>query len=103
MEELVAVLAGNLEEHEALPRDNPLMKFAAVDDGSKLHGSPPELCLLFPVEQFVSERFQILIGLLQTSACVVNGPEYFEVVDSDSRFRCVRLEEFLDGQCFLGE
>jgi hypothetical protein len=64
MEELVAFLTGNLEEHEALPRDDQLMAFAAVDDGSKLHGSPPELCLPFPVGQFVSERFQILIGLV---------------------------------------
>jgi hypothetical protein len=63
MEELVAFLAGNLEEQEALPRDNLLVTFAAADDGSKLHGSSPELCF-FPVGQFVSERLQILIGLL---------------------------------------
>jgi len=64
MEKLVSFLAGNLEEHEALPRDNQLMTFAAVDDGRNLHGSPPQLCLLFPVGQFVSERFQSLIGPL---------------------------------------
>jgi len=56
MEELIGFLAGNLEadEAEALPRDNQLLASATVNDGSRLHGSPPDPCLLFFVGQFVS-------------------------------------------------
>ena len=56
MKEQIAILVGNLEAHEApaLPRDNGLLAFAALDSGFKLHGSPHELCLLFLVGRFVS-------------------------------------------------
>jgi hypothetical protein len=56
MKELIAFLAGNLEAYEApgLSRDNWLLAFAAVDNGSKFHESLPELCLRFPVGQFIS-------------------------------------------------
>jgi len=55
MEELIFVLAWNLEAHEppALSRSNWLLAFAAIDDGSKFHKSLPERCLLFPVGQFI--------------------------------------------------
>ncbi len=66
MEELVAFHAGNLETHEAesLSWDNWLLALAAVKDGSKFHGSLRELCLLSLVGQFISQRFQVLIGPL---------------------------------------
>ena len=56
MEELVGFLAGDLEtyETEALPGNDWLLALAAMEDGSKLHGLPPERCLLFPVGQFFS-------------------------------------------------
>jgi hypothetical protein len=43
MEELIAFLAGDLEAHvaEAFSRDNWFLAFAAMNDGSKFHGSAP--------------------------------------------------------------
>jgi hypothetical protein len=56
MEELIFVLAWNLEAHgpPALFRNNWLLAFAAIDDGSEFHELLPERCLLFPVGQFIS-------------------------------------------------
>jgi len=55
MEELIDLLAGHLEADEtiALSGDNALLTFAAVDVRLKLHRSPPQLCLLFLLEQFI--------------------------------------------------
>jgi hypothetical protein len=49
MEELIGFIAGNLEAHnaEALSRDNWFLAFAAVNKGFRLHGSLPEICLVF--------------------------------------------------------
>jgi hypothetical protein len=49
MEELIAFLAGDLEAHEAeaFSRGDGFLAFAAMNDGSKFHGSAPELCLLY--------------------------------------------------------
>src|SRR6476646_8017304 len=48
VEILVSLLAGSLEAHKAkaLSRENRLPAFAAMNDSSKFHGLPPELCLL---------------------------------------------------------
>ena len=56
MEEVVALLAGNLEAGvaEAFSRDNGLLTLAADDNGPESHSSPPKLCLLFLVGQLVS-------------------------------------------------
>ena len=56
MKELVRFLAGDLETDEAgaLPRNNWLMAFAAIEDGSEFHGLPPERFLPFLVGQFIS-------------------------------------------------
>ena len=64
MEELIFVLAWNLEAYgpTALFRNNWLLAFAAIDDGSEFHESLPERCLLFPVGQFISRSLQILLG-----------------------------------------
>jgi hypothetical protein len=55
MEEVVALLAGNLEadETEAFSRDNGLLTFAADDNGPEFHWSPPQICMLFLVRQLV--------------------------------------------------
>jgi len=47
VEEVVAVLAGNLEadETEACSRDNGLLAFAADGNGPEFHNSPPQLSL----------------------------------------------------------
>src|SRR5258708_5875101 len=47
----VGLLAGNLEADvtETLSRDDGLLTFAADDDCSEFHRSPPQLCLLFLV------------------------------------------------------
>jgi hypothetical protein len=105
MEEVVTLLAGNLEADEAEPFSghDGLLTFTAVHDRCKSHGLPPQPCLFFLVGQFVSERFQILVGLLQTRSCLVNGPEYFEVVDSNSDFGFVRLEKLLNNEQFFVE
>src|SRR5260370_24191579 len=51
VEEVVTLLARNFEAHVtvALSRDNWLLTFAADDDCSEFHRSPPQLCLLFLV------------------------------------------------------
>ena len=66
VEEVVTLLAGNLEADvtETLSRDNGLLTLAANGDCPEFHRSPPQPCLFFLVGQFVSERFQILVGLL---------------------------------------
>lgn len=48
MEELVTLLTGNLEanETEAFSRDNGLLTFAADNDRSEFHSSPPKLCFI---------------------------------------------------------
>jgi len=50
VEEVVALLAGNLEadESEALSRDNGLLTFAADDDLPELHSSPPPALIALP-------------------------------------------------------
>jgi len=49
VEEVVALLAGNLEADvaEAFSRENGLLTFAADDDCPEFHRIPPQLCLLF--------------------------------------------------------
>src|SRR6266404_1078333 len=66
VEEVVTLLAGNLEADvtETLSRDNGLLTLAANGDCPEFHRSPPQPCSFFLVGQFVSERFQILVGLL---------------------------------------
>ena len=66
MEEVVAFLSGNLEADvtEALSRDNGLHTFAADDNCSEFHRSPPQLCLLFLVGELVSQCFKIPVGFL---------------------------------------
>ena len=53
MEEQIPFLAWNFEAHKAptLSRDDWLMAFAAVHDGSKFHGSLPELSFVFLMGQ----------------------------------------------------
>src|SRR6266403_214995 len=55
VEEVVALLAGNLEADIArgFSRNDGLLTFAADDDGSEFHSSPPQFCLLFPIRQLV--------------------------------------------------
>ncbi len=89
MEEVVACLSGNLEVDEAEPfsRHDGLPTFTAVHDRCKSHGLPPQPCLFFLVGQFVSERFQILVGFVQTRANLVDRAEHRQVVDSDIQER----------------
>src|SRR5882672_1363493 len=105
VEEVVAFLAGNFEagETETSSRDNGLLTFAADEDCPEFQRSPPKLCLLFLVGQLVSQRFQIPIGFLKTSACLLNGLEHFEVVDTDSHLGLVRFEKLLDNEQFFVE
>src|SRR6266436_1779753 len=87
VEEVVTRLAGNLEADvtETLSRDNGLLTLAANGDCPEFHRSPPQPCLFFLVGQFVSERFQILVGFVQTRANLVDRAEHRQVVDSDIR------------------
>jgi hypothetical protein len=95
VEEVIAVHTWNLEADvsEVCSRDDGLLALAAGDDFPEFHGSPPQVCLLFFVGKLVSQPFQILIRFLQTSACLVNGSEHFEIVDSDPPFSLVRFEK----------
>jgi len=56
VEEVIALLAGNLEADvaEACSGENELLTFAADDNGPEFHRSPPQICLLFLVGQLVS-------------------------------------------------
>ena len=56
MEEVVALLAGNLEADatETFSRDNRLLTLAADDDRPEFHSSPLKLCLFFFVGRLVS-------------------------------------------------
>jgi len=105
MEEAVGFLARNLEADEAEPlsRNNGLLTFTAVDDGRKSHWSPPELPLRFLVGLLVSQRFQVLVGSVQACTNLVDRAEYGNVVDSDTGFRFVFLEESLNDQHFFVE
>src|SRR6266481_2121177 len=105
VEEVVTLLAGNLEADvtETLSRGDGLLTLAANDGCPEFHRSPPKLCLRFLVGQLFSYCFQILVGLLQTRSFLVNGPEYFEVVDSNSDFGFVRLEKLLNNEQFFVE
>ena len=53
MEKQITLLAGNLEADvtETLSRGDGLLTFAADDDCSEFHRSPPQLCLLFLVRE----------------------------------------------------
>jgi hypothetical protein len=64
MEELVGFPAWNLEVDKAFARGNGLLALTAVDDCSAFHGSPPELCLAFPVGQLAADHFQVVDGFL---------------------------------------
>jgi hypothetical protein len=103
MEEEVAFLAGNLEANEAEPFSghDGLLTFAAVHDRCKSHGLPRQPCLFFLVGQFVSERFQILVGFVQTRTNLVDRAEHRQVVDSDIRFSLVFFQKSLDDRHFL--
>src|SRR5258708_24185156 len=103
MEEVVAFLAGNLEADEAEPFSghDGLLTFTAVHDRCKSHGLPPQPCLFFLVGQFVSERFQILVGFVQTRTNLVDRAEHRQVVDSDIRFSFAFSQKSLDDQHFL--
>src|SRR6266550_4879209 len=105
VEEVIAVHTWNLEADvsEVCSRDDGLLTLAAGDDFSEFHGSPPQVCLLFFVGKLVSQRFQILIRFLQTSACLVNRSEHFEIVDSDPPFSLVRFEKSQDNEHFFVE
>src|SRR6266403_645506 len=105
VEEVIAVHTWNLEADvsEVCSRDDRLLALAGGDDFSEFHGSPPQVCLLFFVGKLVSQRFQILIRFLQTSACLVDGSEHFEIVDSDPPFGLVRFEKFQDNEHFFVE
>jgi hypothetical protein len=59
-------------------------------------GSPPAPRLVFFVGQLVLDRFQVLVGLLQAGAGLVDGPEDGNVVDSDADFELMFPEEFLN-------
>ena len=56
MEEVLALLAGNLEADvtEAFSLDNGLLTFAADEDCLEFHRSPPKPGLLFLVGQLAS-------------------------------------------------
>src|SRR6267378_2485550 len=66
VEEVVTLLAGNLEadENEAFSRDNGLLTLAANGDCPEFHRSPPHLCLVFLGGQLFSQCFHISVGLL---------------------------------------
>jgi len=58
--------------------------------------SPPVPRLVFFVGQLVPDRFQVLVGLLQAGARLVDGSEDGNVVDSDADFRLMFPQEFLN-------
>src|SRR5215472_15553005 len=103
MEEAVGFLARNLEADEAEPlsRNNGLLTFTAVDDGRKISLVTSRAALRFLVGQFVSQRFQVLVGSVQACTNLVDRAEYGNVVDSNTGFRFVFLEESLNDQHFF--
>src|SRR5260370_7579209 len=59
-------------------------------------GSPPVPRLVFFVGQLVPDRFQVLVGLLQAGARLVDGSEDGNVVDSDADFGLMFPQKFLN-------
>jgi hypothetical protein len=76
VEEVVAVLAGNLEadEAEACSRDNGLLAFAADGNGPEFHNSPPQLSLhssfLSTVACPVSVSFMLIDLSFSANSCM---------------------------------
>lgn len=103
VEEVVALLPGNLEidKTEAFSRSNWLLTFTADDGCPEFHRSPPPPRCLLLVGKLVSQRSKIPTGFPQASACLVNGLEYFGLVDTNSHFGLVRVERLLDNEHFF--
>ena len=70
MEEVVALLAGNLKAHktEAFSRDNGLLTLAADNIGPGFHGSPPQLLLALSYSTARYAALPILVGSLHMSS-----------------------------------
>ncbi len=58
--------------------------------------SPPVPRLVFFVGRLVPDRFQVLVGLLQAGARLVDGSEDGNVVDSDADFGLMFPQKFLN-------
>ena len=96
MKALVDASAWSLESGKVLARENRLPTMAATDDCFAFHGvtSRPPLGIL--VGQLVPDRFQVLVGLLQAGARLVDGSEDGNVVNSDADFGLMFPQEFLN-------
>jgi hypothetical protein len=103
MEAPVDALARNLESDKVLTRDDRLPAFGAVDDGFRLHASPPTICLVFLVGQLVPYRLQVSVSLLQADAGLVDRFENGNIVDVDVHFGLMFPQELLDKDNFCPE
>jgi len=96
MKALLDASAWNLESGKVLARENRLPTMAETDDCFAFHGVTSRPRLVFFVGQLVPDRFQVLVGLLQAGARLVDGSEDGNVVDSDADFRLMFPQEFLN-------
>lgn len=96
VKELVTASAWNSEADTLLAGEDGLAAFATAHSRLWLHISPHVSGLEFFVGEGLADGFQVFVGLLKTSAYVVDSPENRDVVDSDGHLSLVFLEELLN-------
>lgn len=96
VKELVTGSAWNFEADALLAGEDGLAAFATAHSRLRLHMSPHVPGLEFFVGESPADGFQVFVGLLKTSAYVVDGSENRDVVDSDGHLSLVFLEELLN-------
>ena len=96
VKELVTASAWNFEADTLLAGEDGLAAFATAHSRLRLHISPHIPGLEFFVGEGLGDGFQVFVGLLKTSAYVVDGSENRDVVDSNSHLSLVFLEELLN-------